>query len=119
MFNTSPFSTLVHSQAQVYGERTALMFRDNDANVWKRITWSEFSRRVRLASNALLEMGVGVQEKVAVFSQNMPECLFVDFAAYAIRAAPIPFYATSRESQIQYLISDAKIRSSFVGEQHQ
>ena len=119
MFNTSPFSTLVHSQAQVYGERTALMFRDNDANVWKRITWNEFSRRVRLASNALLEMGVGVQEKVAVFSQNMPECLFVDFAAYAIRAVTIPFYATSSESQIKYMISDAKIRYIFVGEQYQ
>ncbi|MCR4920577.1 MAG: long-chain fatty acid--CoA ligase [Bacteroidaceae bacterium] len=119
MFNSSPYSTLVHSQAQVYGERTALMFRDNDSNVWKHITWNEFSRRVRLASNALLELGVGVQENVAVFSQNMPECLFVDFAAYAIRAVTIPFYATSSESQIKYMISDAKIRYIFVGEQYQ
>ncbi len=96
-----------------------MMYRDYDTNQWNSISWNEFSRKVRLASNAMLEMGVDVQENMGVFSQNMPECMFVDFAAYAIRAVTIPFYATSSESQIKYIISDAKIRYIFVGEQYQ
>ncbi len=95
------------------------MYRDDDASRWLDISWNEFSRRVSLVSNALLSLGVGVQENVAVFSQNMPECLFVDFGAYGIRAVTIPFYATSSEAQVKYMVSDAKIRYIFVGEQYQ
>lgn len=67
----------------------------------------------------MMELGVGVQENVVVFSQNMPECLYVDFGAYAIRAVTIPFYATSSEMQVKYMVSDAKVRFIFVGEQYQ
>ena len=119
MQNNSPFSKLIHSQARQYGERTALMYRDDDSSRWLDISWNEFSHRVSLVSNALLSLGVGVQENVAVFSQNMPECLFVDFGAYGIRAVTIPFYATSSEAQVKYMVSDAKIRYIFVGEQYQ
>ncbi len=119
MQNPSPLSTLVHSQAKKYGTRTALMYRDNAAQQWCEVSWNAFSEKVRMVSNALLELGVGVQEKVAIFSQNMPECLYVDFGAYAIRAVTIPFYATSSETQIKYMVSDANIRYIFVGEQYQ
>ncbi len=119
MLNTSPLSVLIHEQAKVYGERTALSYRDYDAAVWKTISWNEFSKRVSLVSNALLKLGVGVQENLAVFSQNKPESVCVDFGAYGIRAVSIPFYATSSEAQIQYMINDASIRFVFVGEQYQ
>lgn len=119
MYSTSPLSTLIHDQAKKYGERTAMMYRDYEENVWKNISWNDFSRRVRLASNALLKMGVKVQENIAVFSQNMPECLVTDFGAYGIRAVTIPFYATSSEMQVKYMVSDASIRYIFVGEQYQ
>lgn len=119
MFCARPLSTLIHDQAKKYGERTAMMYRDYEKSVWKNISWNEFSRRVRLASNAMLKMGVSVQENMAVFSQNMPECLITDFAAYGIRAVTIPFYATSSEMQVKYMVSDASIRYIFVGEQYQ
>ena len=119
MQNPSPLSTLIQSQAEHYGKRVALRYRDYNEGVWKDITWNEFASRVRQTSNALLELGVGVQENVAVFSQNMPECLCIDFGAYGIRAVTIPFYATSSEMQVKYMVSDANIRYIFVGEQYQ
>lgn len=119
MLNTSPLSVMIASQAKTYGERTALRYRDYNQNIWKDISWNEFARRVRATSNALLELGVGVQEKVAVFAQNMVENLFVDFGCYSIRAVDIPFYATSSEAQVKYMINDAQIRNVFVGEQYQ
>ena len=119
MQNPSPLSILIHSQAKRYGERTALMWRDYESGRWNDVSWNDFSLRVRQVSNALLELGVGVQENIVVFSQNMPECLYVDFGAYAIRAVTIPFYATSSEMQVKYMVSDAKVRFIFVGEQYQ
>lgn len=119
MLNTSPLSMLIHEQAKIYGERTALSYRDYTTAVWKTISWNEFSKRVSLVSNALLKLGVDVQENIAVFSQNKPESVCVDFGAYGIRAVSIPFYATSSEAQIQYMINDASIRLIFVGEQYQ
>ena len=119
MFNETPFPRLIHAQAEKYGDRVALRYRDYEENLWKDVSWNEFSRRVRLVSNALLEMGVGVQENIATFSQNKPECLYVDFGAYGIRAVTIPFYATSSEMQVKYIVSDANVRYIFVGEQYQ
>lgn len=119
MLNTSFLARLVHEQAGIYGERTAMSYRDYEKNEWIPVSWTEFSNTVFSVSNALLDLGVAVQENIAVFSQNKPECLFVDFGAYGIRAVTIPFYATSSEAQITYMIDDAHIRFVFVGEQEQ
>lgn len=95
------------------------MYRDYNRDIWKTVSWNEFSKRVLRVSCAMLKLGIGVQENVAVFSQNMIECLVVDFGAYGIRAVTIPFYATSSESQVKYMINDASVRYVFVGEQYQ
>ncbi len=119
MFNSSLFSVLVHEQAKHYGNKVAMKYRDYEKNEWMPITWTDFSETVRKVSAAMLALGVDVQENVAVFSQNKPECLCVDFGAYGIRAVTVPFYATSSESQIAYMVNDAVIRYMFVGEQYQ
>ena len=119
MLNTSLFSVLVHEQAKRYGDKTAMSYRDYEKNVWVPVSWNRFSEVVRKVSASLLALGVDVQENLAVFSQNMPECLYVDFGAYGVRAVTIPFYATSSESQVVYMVNDAEIRYVFVGEQYQ
>ena len=119
MQNPSPLHTLIQSQAAAYGKRAAMLYRDDEQQKWKEISWESYGRTVSHVSASLLELGVGVQERIAVFSQNMPECLFTDFGAYGIRAITIPFYATASEMQVKYMVSDAKIRYIFVGEQYQ
>ena len=119
MFNLSPLPLLVHEQARVYGEKVALRYRNYKTGLWGDVSWNQFSGYVSETSAAMLALGIAEQENVAVFSQNMPECLYCDFGAYGIRAITIPFYATSSEMQIKYMISDASIRFVFVGEQYQ
>ena len=119
MLTNCNLGVLIHEQAKVWGDRVALSYRDYSTSTWKDITWREFSRRVSEVSNALLELGVAEQENIGVFTQNKPEGLFVDFGSYGIRAVTIPFYATSSEAQVQYMINDASIRYVFVGEQYQ
>ncbi len=113
------FSVLIHQQAKKYGDRVALKHRDYKTNTWIPTTWNQFSDTVAIVSNALVELGVGVQENIGVFTQNKPESLFMDFGAFGIRAVTVPLYATSSEAQVHYILEDAGIRYLFVGEQQQ
>ena len=112
-------SVLIHEQAKKYGTKTALTFRNFGSLTWKSVSWNQFSARVKQVSNALLNIGIKPQETIAVFSQNCIQYLYTDFGAYGVRAVSIPFYATSSEQQIQYMIQDARVRFIFVGEQEQ
>ena len=113
------FSVLIHQQAKKYGDRVALKHRDYKTNTWIPTTWNQFSDTVAIVSNALIELGVGVQENIGVFTQNKPESLFMDFGAFGVRAVTVPLYATSSEAQVHYILEDAQIRYLFVGEQQQ
>lgn len=112
-------SVLVHEQAKKYGNGSALTFRSFGSLKWKTVSWNQFSLRVKQVSNAMLNLGIKPQENIAVFAQNCIQYIYTDFGAYGIRAASIPFYATSSEQQIQYMINDANVRFIFVGEQEQ
>ena len=110
---------LIHEQAKKYGNRTALTFQHFGSKAWKNVSWNQFSQRVKQVSNALLNLGIKPQDKIAVFAQNCIQYLYTDFGAYGVRAISIPFYATSSEQQIQYMIADAQVKILFVGEQEQ
>ena len=112
-------SFLVHRRAEEYGDKVALKYRDYETSQWIPITWNQFSQTVRQVANALVELGVQEEENIGIFSQNKPECLYIDFGAFANRAVTIPLYATSSPAQAQYIINDAQIRYIFVGEQFQ
>ena len=112
-------SVLVHEQAKKYGDREMLIYQDFGGKEWKSLSWNQVSATVMQVSNALLNLGVKVQENIGIFSQNSVQYIECDFGAWGIRAVTIPFYATSSEQQIQFMVNDAKIRYLFVGEQDQ
>ena len=119
MQTNTHFARLIHDQAKKYGDREVLIYKDFGGKEWKSYSWNQFSQTVKVVSNAMLNLGVKVQENVGVFSQNSIQYLFCDFGAWGIRAVTIPFYATSSEQQIQFMVNDAKVRFLFVGEQEQ
>lgn len=112
-------SVLIHRQAEKFGDKIALRYRDYSKEQWVPISWRQFSDNVRQAASALVACGVKEFENVGIFSQNKPECFFVDFACFANRAVTVPLYATSSPEQARYIINDAHIRILFVGEQFQ
>lgn len=112
-------SVLIHEQAKKYGNREAITFRNFGSLKWNTVSWNQFSLRVKQVSNALLNLGAKPQENIAVFSQNCVQYLYTNFGVYGVRGVTIPFYATTSEQQIQYMVNDAQVRYIFVGEQDQ
>lgn len=115
----SCLSRLVRQQAEKYGDKVALKYRDYTTATWIPVTWNGFADLVDKTARAFVKLGVEVQENVGVFSQNKPECLYVDFGAFKDRIVTVPLYATSSEAQVHYIVEDAGIRFLFVGEQYQ
>ena len=113
------FADLIYKQAEKYHTRAAFQYRDAKTGKWLKVSWADFSEKVRLTSQALVEFGLKPQERIGIYAQNMPECFYCDFGGYGARAVSVPMYATSSPAQIEYIIRDADIHILFVGEQLQ
>lgn len=104
-------------QAEKLASRTALRFLQDQK--WVDIRWADFQQQVDQLSYALLANGIGVQDKIAIFAQNMPRWTIADIAAMQIRAVSVPIYATNTPKQVEYVLNDADIKILFVGDQEQ
>ena len=112
-------TSLVRRQASKYGEREAFSHRDYSSDTWISTSWNTFSEQVTDAAKAMAMIGIRELENIGTYTQNKPEGLIVDFAAFDNRAVPVPLYPTSSLDQIEYIINEAEIRFLFVGEQAQ
>jgi long-chain acyl-CoA synthetase len=113
------YAELVFRQAEKYGNRTALKFRDDATGKWLKVSWREFADSVMMTAKAMAEYGMEVQENIGIYAQNMLQYLYTDFGAHANRMVIVPMYATNSPAQVEYIVNDASIRTLFVGEQLQ
>lgn len=111
------FVNRFRDQAKKLAARTALRFLE--AGQWQEMSWANFQQQVDLLSHALLANGVGVQDKVAIFANNMPRWTITDIATMQIRAVTVPIYATNTAKQVEYILNNADIKILFVGDQEQ
>ena len=112
-------SQLIHQHALQFKDQEALKIRDKETGVWSSISWEDFSKKIIAVAWSMCHAGIKPQSNVGIFTQNMVECLYVDFAAFANRASVVPMYATASIPQISYIIEEAEIQLLFVGEQQQ
>ena len=113
------FVDLITRQAERYGDREALRYRDYVTQAWTSMSWNRFKRDIEREARALYKTGVEPQGKIAIFTQNCPEILVSHFAAFYNRAVPVPIYATSSKSEAKYIIDDSGSRVLFAGDQRQ
>lgn len=104
-------------QAEKLADRTALRFKQNGE--WVAMTWAEFQSQVDQLSKALLAHQIEVQDKVAIFANNMPRWTITDFATLQIRAVTVPIYATNTAEQAKFILNNADVKILFVGDQEQ
>ncbi len=107
----------VRSQAKTLANLTALRyFKDNN---WLSISWSEFQQQIDQISLALLANHIDIQDKIGIFSHNMPRWTITDIGTLQVRAVTVPIYATNTAKQAQFIINDAEMKIIFVGDQEQ
>ncbi len=96
-----------------------VMMRIKTDGKWLNFTGTKSYEMIKKVSLALLSEDIRHQDKIGIFSQNMPQWTFADVGAIAVGAISVPIYATNIASQAKYIIEDAGIRVLFVGEERQ
>lgn len=99
---TEAFSNCVAMNA----DRPALKHKLNGA--WQAVSWRTYASNVELFSRALIALGVGKGDKVAIIGSNSPEWFFADMAVMTMGAVIVPIYATSSDEQITYILNHSE-----------
>lgn len=114
---TGNLGLMLQASARLHAERPAMRWASG--TTWQSLTYAELGARVRMLAMTLVDAGVGVGDRVGIFSQNRPEWSVADFAILSVGAVSVPIYATSTAQQAGYIVRDAGIRIMFVGAQEQ
>lgn len=117
--NLNDYHIIRRLQMQFLHCGNKIAYRQWDAKCNIEMSWELVEKKTRALSNALLEMGVDVQENIGIFSQNTIDWSLADIASLQLRAVTVPLYATSSVEQAAYILNDANIRILFIGDQKQ
>jgi long-chain acyl-CoA synthetase len=82
---------------------------------WIKYSPKEFTQLVDQTSRGLIASGIQKGDKVAIMSANRPEWNICDFAIMQIGATQVPMYPTLSGNDIRFILTDANIKTVFVG----
>lgn len=100
-----------------FGTSTAL--RVKQSGIWQDITWADYQEFVHRVAFGLAALGVGVDDRVAIQSENRPEWLFTDLATNTLRAAIVGLYPTNPVAEVTYLLQDSNSKVLIAEDQEQ
>ncbi|WP_210498216.1 AMP-dependent synthetase/ligase [Vibrio crassostreae] len=104
---------------QVAGGGSKVAMRHKVHAEWAGISWNELGVQANLVSLGLLARGLKVQDKVGIYSNNMPRWTMADVGVLQARCVTVPIYPTNTPDQAAYIMHDAGVKVLFVGEQAQ
>lgn len=110
---------MIRRQAEKYGDREAYRYCWRKVGEWLPTSWEEFRVQIDVAARALARLGLKEKDNIAICSNNTPQILITEFAGFRNRAATIPLYSSSSQSQYDFIVNDGQPRILFVGEKHQ
>ena len=84
---------------------------------WKKNSIRDIIDMGNRISKALLKMGVEVNDKIGIISNNRTEWNVVDLGVLQIGAQDVPIYPTASEADYKYIFNDAQIKYCFVSDE--
>src|SRR5205085_4030814 len=95
---------LDHNITEGRGAKTAIYYEDNTYS-YQQI--AELANRV---GNGLLDLGVEIEQRVALMLLDSPAFAATFFGAIKIGAVPIPLNTMLRPADYEYLLNDSRAR---------
>lgn len=107
---TVNLASIVTHHARLTPNREAVIW----ANV--RMTYGELDRRSDQVANALVEMGIGHGDKVALTCPNLPEFPIVYYGIMKAGAVVVPLNVLFKSREVAYHLADSDAKAIFVFE---
>ena len=73
---------------------------------WQTTSWAEYAAETRLVARALMALGLGPKEGVAIIGDNCHQWFISNIAAIYSGAIPAGLYATNSPEQCQYIAAN-------------
>ena len=100
------FDLLAHYKEKYPDQKVALAGKVNGQ--WREYSIDEYIELTDIISGALIELGVKVQDKVAVISNNRPEWNILDMAITQVGAVMVPIYPTISEGDYKIILNNCE-----------
>ncbi|MEQ1877797.1 MAG: AMP-binding protein, partial [Bdellovibrionia bacterium] len=81
---------------------------------WAVWNWTLVGEKVARLASAFQRAGLKPGDRVAIFSENMPEWAITDFACQTARLVSVPLYPTQTDAQVQYILDHAGVKIAVV-----
>lgn len=95
------------------------VFKYKDKGLFRDITWRELGTTVDLIAYCLLELGVKINDRIAILSENRPEWAYADLASLSCGAITVPIYSTNTAKDVEYILKDSGAQIIFVSTREQ
>jgi long-chain acyl-CoA synthetase len=89
---------------------------ENGQKIWKSYTFREVADICDRVSQALINLGIKKEDKIALCSPNRPEWNFIDMGCQQIGAILIPLYPTASANDFKFICNDAEAKLAFVAD---
>lgn len=103
---------LIPQLLEKYNKPNALAAKENGK--WVTYSTQQFADYVNYLSYGLYDLGIEREDKIAIIANNRPEWNFIDFAIQQSGAVSVPIYPTISESDLNFILNDAKVKYIFV-----
>ena len=81
---------------------------------WRTTSWGEARDIVASLSAALIGLGIGRGDRVALVSENRPEWCLADLAIMAAGAITVPAYTTNTEADHTHILTNSGAKAAIV-----
>ena len=89
---------------------------EHGQKIWKSYTFREVADICDRVSQALLNLGIGKDDKIAICAPNRPEWNFIDIGCQQIGAILVPLYPTSSTNDFRFICGDAEVKLVFAAD---
>jgi long-chain acyl-CoA synthetase len=102
--NVGSIIQALEHQSTIIGESTA--FLQKVRGIWVSLTWSEYFTSVAEVGEGLVELGIGVGDKVVTLLSNCTALVSIDIATQSIGAVSVPLIIETRPDEVLRLIAE-------------
>ena len=86
---------------------------------WRSMSWGQIRTRVEELAAGLIELGVGLGDRVAISGNNSANWVALDYAIQHAGAISVPLYQTFAAEQVAYIVAHSGSRVYFAGDAEQ
>jgi len=91
-----------------------ILFHNKEHGKWRAISWREAGEVISEIANGLLSLGLEMQDRVCILSENRLEWLYADFGITSAGGVTAAIYPSNLSDEVEYIVNHSEAKFIFV-----